>query len=294
MRKQGMGKWFGTGWKIFKAGEHAHFGWVLLEAVLDIRGWLVTLGVWAVTFFGASLDMLRSPLNVWLVSLLAAACAAILYIAWCFFRLSYRTKGAQALPSVDKPTHLFADAIPDFRVADAPSAMKLFEGKERDKLFPLLEAERLTAWARPMYSGLPPGSGSAPLARLPGSTWATHVLFCLPSSGPGTINQTFIKTKGRLESKWYDIHLNRKQIAAIWPNEERNEPELFSVAIDVGARRVPDSTETPRTLALRKIVEEAGPEQMLAWAKPRDEDYALFGKLLSMAPSISSCATWRR
>jgi hypothetical protein len=42
---------------------------------------------------------------------------------------------------------------------------------------------------------------------------------------------------------------------------------------------LPDSTETPRTLALRKIVEETGPEQMLGWAKPTDEDYALFGKI---------------
>ncbi|MET4031050.1 MULTISPECIES: hypothetical protein [unclassified Bradyrhizobium] len=31
---------------------------------------------------------------------------------------------------------------------------------------------------------------------------------------------------------------------------------------------LPASTETPRRLALRKIVEEAGPEQMLGWAKP--------------------------
>lgn len=45
---------------------------------------------------------------------------------------------------------------------------------------------------------------------------------------------------------------------------------------------LPDSTETPRTLALRKIVEEADPEQMLGWAKPRDEDYALFGKIIHM------------
>jgi hypothetical protein len=43
---------------------------------------------------------------------------------------------------------------------------------------------------------------------------------------------------------------------------------------------LPDSTETSRTLALRKIVEETGPEQMLGWAKPTDEDYALFGKII--------------
>jgi hypothetical protein len=42
---------------------------------------------------------------------------------------------------------------------------------------------------------------------------------------------------------------------------------------------LPDLTETPRTLALRKVVEETVPEQMLGWAKPTDEDYALFGKI---------------
>jgi hypothetical protein len=42
---------------------------------------------------------------------------------------------------------------------------------------------------------------------------------------------------------------------------------------------LPDSTETPHTLALRKIVEETGTEQMLGWPKPTDEDYALFGKI---------------
>ena len=42
---------------------------------------------------------------------------------------------------------------------------------------------------------------------------------------------------------------------------------------------LPDSTETPRTLALRKIVEQTDPEQMLGWAKPTNEDYALFGKI---------------
>lgn len=42
---------------------------------------------------------------------------------------------------------------------------------------------------------------------------------------------------------------------------------------------LPDSTETPRTLALRRIIEETGPEQMLGWDKPTADDYALFGKI---------------
>ena len=43
---------------------------------------------------------------------------------------------------------------------------------------------------------------------------------------------------------------------------------------------LPDSTETLRTLALRKIVEERGAEQILDWPKLGDEDYALFGKII--------------
>lgn len=42
----------------------------------------------------------------------------------------------------------------------------------------------------------------------------------------------------------------------------------------------------PRMLALRKIVEEAGPEQMLGWVKPRDEDYALFGEIIHVYSSF--------
>lgn len=42
---------------------------------------------------------------------------------------------------------------------------------------------------------------------------------------------------------------------------------------------LPDSSETPRTLALRKKVEETGAERMLGWPKPTDEDFALFGKV---------------
>lgn len=42
---------------------------------------------------------------------------------------------------------------------------------------------------------------------------------------------------------------------------------------------VPKSSETPRTLALRKVVEETAPEAVLGWPKPTDEDFALFGRI---------------
>ena len=45
--------------------------------------------------------------------------------------------------------------VPDIRVADLPNIVRLFEGKDGDKLIPLLEAEKLFAWARPMGKGEP-------------------------------------------------------------------------------------------------------------------------------------------
>jgi len=42
---------------------------------------------------------------------------------------------------------------------------------------------------------------------------------------------------------------------------------------------LPESSETPRTLALRKIVEETDTQTVLGWPKPADEDFALFGRI---------------
>lgn len=43
---------------------------------------------------------------------------------------------------------------------------------------------------------------------------------------------------------------------------------------------LPESTETSRTVALRQIVEAAGPEEILAWPKPTENDLALFGRIV--------------
>jgi hypothetical protein len=43
---------------------------------------------------------------------------------------------------------------------------------------------------------------------------------------------------------------------------------------------IPESSETPRTLELRKIVEETGTEQVLGWPKATDEDFTLFGRII--------------
>jgi hypothetical protein len=101
--------------------------------------------------------------------------------------------------------------IPDLRVADDSAALRLFDGPERDKLFPLLEAEHISAWARPMRVGQPP------LTSLPGTTWKSRQLHFFPKGRNGQCNQTFIKTIARQETTHYDLYLNRAQIDRLWP-----------------------------------------------------------------------------
>ena len=76
--------------------------------------------------------------------------------------------------------------IPNIRVADDPVAVALFEGKEHDNLLPLLEADKIFSWARPM------GRGEPPLTMISGAKWKTfHFLFA-PRSSPEMRNQTFL------------------------------------------------------------------------------------------------------
>lgn len=222
----------GTGWKIFKAGEHAHFGWILLEYFFDLRGWLISFVVWAVTFFGASLDLFRSPLNVWLLSLLAAACASILYIAVCFFQMRANPADAELTGKIASIE--YAEHVPDVRVADDAAALALFDGRASDRLLPLLEVEKITAWGRPM------GPGEPPLTTIPGATWKTHKFLYLPRGAQNTRNQTFLKTKVRQETTYYDVFLNTAQIEKVWPTEEKKqEPRLVAARLSI-ARALDD------------------------------------------------------
>jgi hypothetical protein len=43
---------------------------------------------------------------------------------------------------------------------------------------------------------------------------------------------------------------------------------------------IPISSETPRSIQLRKIAEETDTEHLLAWPKPTEDDYGLFGKIV--------------
>jgi hypothetical protein len=82
-----------------------------------------------------------------------------------------------------------AESYPNLRVADHHRIIDLFESPERDKLIPLLEAEKLSAWARPM------GSGEPPPTKIAGTIWKTYYLLFLPKGNQWARNQTYLKTK---------------------------------------------------------------------------------------------------
>jgi hypothetical protein len=106
-----------------------------------------------------------------------------------------------------------AERLPNVRVADSAAAMELFERPESDKLLPLLESEKLSAWGRRM------GHGEPPLMKIPGQMWRSHYLAALPrGSDPNLKNQTFVKTNARQETIYYDLYLNREQIRKVWPD----------------------------------------------------------------------------
>jgi len=117
---------------------------------------------------------------------------------------------------------LLAEFIPDVRVADSLTAQRIFEGQDGDKLIPLLEAEKIFAWARPV------GRGEPPPIRIPGGTWRTNQLWCMPKGdNPHMRNQTFIKSKTGSETIYFDLFLNRGQIRRVWPNfESKNDIEV--------------------------------------------------------------------
>jgi hypothetical protein len=193
--------WF---WRWYDRAARLDFAVKLLELVFDWRTWLFSAGGSAVTFVGTAYQG-WDPWAVWLATLVAGACVAVIYIAWRFHRLSK----PKDLPSLHSDAGEFANNIPDVRIADDPVVRSLFEGQQRDKLFPLLEAGKIVAWGRA-------GNGYPPPTKIPADIWRTHYLDYYPAPPEG-INQTFLKSKARHESTYYDVHLNRSQIDRAWP-----------------------------------------------------------------------------
>jgi hypothetical protein len=175
----------------------------LLGAIFEYRGSKMTFGEgWQ----GVVLSGLAYTAVAWIAILILRLIFVAPFQLW-------RTEKERADGLAELKAHDQDDSfIPNVRVADNPDAVKLFEGENGDKLIPLLEAERLSAWARPM------GSGEPPPIKVPGSIWRTHVLMFVPRAGEGTRNQTYVKTKQRGETTFFDVFLNRSQIKTVWPN----------------------------------------------------------------------------
>jgi len=156
--------------------------------------------------------------------------AAIIAIA-CF-EYAFRKTGPKQRPS--RATTEFDGHVPNVRVADTPAVASLFADSDQDKLIPLLEAGKITAWARRGY-------GKPPLLKLPEGVWQNHYLLFLPKDGDGRINQTFIRKNNSTESTYFDVHLNRAQLERAWPhlwdsvsNDRIPCTELLKVAATTG------------------------------------------------------------
>lgn len=103
------------------------------------------------------------------------------------------------------------EGVPDVRSADDLVVWQLFESPERDKLFPLLEGGKIQAWGRL-------GNGFPPLMKIPATHWRTHYIKRIADVVPGRINQTYMKSKGRHESSYYDVCLSRSELLQYWPS----------------------------------------------------------------------------
>jgi hypothetical protein len=146
----------------------------------------------------------------WILPFSAAALTLVIYHHW-----NTRRERVPLATSGSAGAEQFLEFIPDVRVADAPNVIKLFEGTDADKLIPLLEAEKISAWARPM------GPGEPPPIRVPGTVWRTHKFVFFPKGeGPGRRNQTFIQTRSDNVTLYFDLRLNRTQLRRVWPEFE--------------------------------------------------------------------------
>lgn len=103
-----------------------------------------------------------------------------------------------------------SEHIPNLRVADRHFARKLFEQPQSDALIPLLEAEKVASWGRPM------GPGEPPPIKIPGTLWRTHTLHFVAGRDQWAKSQTYLKSNGRQDTAYYDIFLNTAQIEKIW------------------------------------------------------------------------------
>jgi hypothetical protein len=216
-------------WRWYDRGARMDFGGTVLGFFFDWKGWLaaaVGSSGGAMTFLKAAMDG-RDPLDVWvLATIVAAALAVFVYFSILALERNKKPKAGEREKSAgpDKIGVEFTNGIPDVRIADDAAIWRLFETKDRDLLFPLLERGKLDAWGR---------LGNGPLTKIPSEQWAAHYLDNRPADGPGRINQTFFRPRSRpYESTYYDVHLNRAQVESAWPDAAKNETFYSRAEID--------------------------------------------------------------
>jgi predicted nucleotide-binding protein len=126
--------------------------------------------------------------------------------------VAFQEQNTSAVPPSELPDDI-SQAVPNLRVAEMPAVIQLFRGRDADKLMPLLEAEKITAWARPM------NPAELPLTKIPGTVWSTHYFLFTPKvPAQFARDQTFIKTNLHHETIYYDLHLNSTQVVRVWPH----------------------------------------------------------------------------
>jgi hypothetical protein len=164
-------------------------------------------------------------------------------------------------------TSEYTNEIPDVRIADDVVVSGLFDSSERDKLLPLLEGGKIDSWGRL-------GNGYPPLMKIPFDLWRTNYLIRYPAPSGG-INQTFLKSKARHESTYYDVHLNRSQLERAWPGlwtkaslDRIPCTELLSIATAAGWDF--DSNNSLHLLDLQDALRQGGADDTLRiWGKSK-------------------------
>jgi hypothetical protein len=105
-------------------------------------------------------------------------------------------------------------SYPDLRIADSTDFWILYDGPERLKLRGLLRSGKLTTWARRNLS-----SPTDPILLAP-ENWDTLDLEYHPAGDRhDLVNQTFLRPAAYVGgvASYYDVHLNKAQLRAVWP-----------------------------------------------------------------------------
>jgi hypothetical protein len=233
-----------------------HFVWPIFRSLgaSAVEDWINTQIAKRFGIVSPSQDQVISFTVSWAIPLAAAVIAYLVFrfgVWWGRREKLGNAKQHSARPvEVTTGVAAYAEDIPNLRIADSPTAIALFETTERDKLLPLLEADRVSAWARPM-------SGHPPLTKLPGKLWKSHYLMILPKTSEDRIAQTFLKTKTRHESDYFDVHLNQTQVERIWPRSD--EISLFEAA----TRAYEQTRDSPIAIVAEEFAD--SPDDVLTW-----------------------------